>query len=386
MIYTVKMNPAVDNARKPSSFVAMLEAGVVAIAESGVDRISVSQVAKITGHTRPTFYSYFGDTNGLLAEIWLAWGEAWLDRLADFKYKVDADSPENQRLNLALTEIMAISHRCTEVLEVVEPALTKWWRKFDGETDLGKLKVIWLMGERLGTGITAQVDRQASLASFIEPALAAVPNEPFEPLAPISAAKMPEVSSPVVAADSTESQLIQAAADVIAASGVAATSMARIARKGQVSTGTIYPRFDTITDLVDASFELSVNGVLEQNFAQMEGTSFSPEDFGLFVMAGLGKPRKTWRNFRIEIHLEGRLREGLRDRITKNLRETNARVAEKLGAYDLPDLVVAPIPYLIHTVGIGFAILQNAGLELLAYDHRLVTKEMVRVILQNAKK
>lgn len=371
------MNPAADNARKPASFVTMLEAGVQAIAETGVDRISVSQLCKITGHTRPTFYSYFGDTTGLLAEIWLAWGADWLGRLADFDYRVENDTDDNQRLNLVLTEIVAIAHRSPEVLEVVQPAFEAWWSKFEPLSDFEKLRVMFLAGERIGRTITAQVDAAASSSSFIEPVLAQLSEKLSIELTPLSELKLPRVSSPAIGGQSTESQLIQAAADVIASSGVAAASMARIARKAQVSTGSIYPRFSNLVELVDASFELSVNQVIEQNFAELASTSFSPEDFGLFIMSGLGKARTSWRNFRVEIHLEGRLRDGLRQRITLNLRESNERVSSKLVDYKLPAPIAHAVPYLIHNIGVGFAVLQNAGLDLLAIDHRKITIQLV---------
>jgi AcrR family transcriptional regulator len=245
--------------------------------------------------------------------------------------------------------------------------------------------VLWLVGERLGATITAAVDPAAASAAFVEPALQMVPSKPNQPLAAIDLDAVPNVSSPMLDDGSTETQLIQAAADVISSSGVASASMARIARKAQVSTGTIYPRFENITDLVDAAFELSISAVIEQNFALLANTNFEPDDFGLFVMAGLGPKRSVWRNFRVEIHLEARLRDALKVRMTQNLHESNARVAEKIRQYDLRDLVVGPIPYLIHNIGVGFAILQNAGIELLKIDHRLLTRELVAAVLRLAK-
>jgi AcrR family transcriptional regulator len=263
---------------------------------------------------------------------------------------------------------------------VVEPAIANWWKKHETATDLAKMKLIWLVGERLGTSITSAVDPKAASAAFVEGAIAIVPDQQSVKVTPFDQAALPKVSNPTVAAESVESQLVQAAVDVIATSGVAAASMARIARKAQVSTGTIYPRFENLTDLVDASFELSVSNVIEQNFTLLGRTNFEPEDFGLFIMAGLGKPRTNWRNFRVEIHLEGRLRASLKQRITQNLQEANARVSEKLIQYKFPALIAGPIPYLVHTVGIGFAILQNAGLNLLALDHRVMAKEVVQAI------
>jgi AcrR family transcriptional regulator len=378
------MAKSVEKVRRPHSLEAMLKAGVQAINESGVDRISVSQIANLTGHTRPTFYSYFGDTNGLLAEIWLEWGPLWLTDLEKFDYQWHKLDPDSKNLHHALCEIIAVAHRSPEVLEVVEPALEKWWQNHEVDSDLTKMKLLWLVAERIGTTLTAYIDEAAISASFIEVALASMDADASQPAPPPIVGALPSVSNPGVADETVERQLVQAAINVIATSGVAAASMARIARKAQVSTGTIYPRFANLTDLVDESFELSVSKVIEQNFSLLSGTSFQPDDFGSFVMAGLTAPRKAWRNFRIEIHLEGRLRESLKSRMKSNLFETNKAVARRLAEYPFPELVSGPIPYLIHVVGIGFAILLNAGIDVNALDHRVLSREMVAQVAKLA--
>jgi hypothetical protein len=107
--------------------------------------------------------------------------------------------------------------------------------------------------------------------------------------------------------------------------------------------------------------------------------SFGPEDFGLFVSAGLQPPRKTWRNFRVEIHIEGRVNKDLKKRLASSLKATNAAVAKGLTKYDAPKLTESAIPYLMHTVGIGFAVLLNAGLPVDKLDHRIVTVEFVKL-------
>jgi AcrR family transcriptional regulator len=378
------MAKSVEKVRRPHSLEAMLKAGVQAINESGVDRVSVSQIANLTGHTRPTFYSYFGDTNGLLAEIWLEWGPDWLLQIEDFAHQWPTLGNDQKQLHFALCEILAVAHRSPEVREVVEPALAKWWQSHEADNDLAKMKLLWLLAERIGTTITAAVDTNALSASFIEKALIGIGDAPTQPAPPPIQGALPLVSNPRVADESIEKQLVQAAIDVIATSGVAAASMARIARKAQVSTGTIYPRFANLTDLVDESFELSVSKVIEQNFSLLTTSSFQADDFGGFVMAGLTKPRTNWRNFRIEIHLEGRLRAGLGERIRANLKESNQQVAQRLGQFPFPQLVAGPIPYLIHVVGIGFAILLNAGIDVNALDHRVLSREMVAQVAKLA--
>jgi AcrR family transcriptional regulator len=156
--------------------------------------------------------------------------------------------------------------------------------------------------------------------------------------------------------------------------------MARVARKAHVSTGAVYPRFSKVDSLVESAFGEAVNEVIKQNFGLLVGTNFTAEDFGSFVLAGLLPERQVWRNFRVEIHLGARTRPALAARMAENLKETNAQVSTKLTAFPIPYLTKGPIPYLVHAVGIGLAILQNAGLPVGSIDHRQISKAMTEVI------
>jgi hypothetical protein len=103
-------------------------------------------------------------------------------------------------------------------------------------------------------------------------------------------------------------------------------------------------------------------------------------------MAGLLPARKTWRNFRIEIYLGCIGRPDLTKRLRQNLTGTNAMVATRLSPYDKTQMVQGPIPYMVHSVGVGMATLHNAGIPLLTLDHRLLSVEMVRIAISQFSK
>lgn len=373
------MSPTRKLSRQEKSTEVFLRAGIQAVAASGVDRISVSQVTDIAEATRPTFYSYFGDIDGLLADIWLGYSEQWLKELSDVDFAIDKQDKFKKDVWLTLSEILAVTHRVPAIREVVEPTIEVWVRSLESKTPLAQLKIYWLVSTRLGITITQGVDKKVSLAKIIEPLVRFAPEEPTVKLTKLIPSLLPPVSDPKIPELSIESQLIQAAIEVIASAGAAAASMTRISRKARLSTGSAYPRFANSADLINSSFEMAVSRVVEENFSFIDLEGFGPEDFGLFVTAGLTPPRKTWRNFRIEIHLEGRINKDLAKRLAKSLQFTNAQVAKGLIKYGHPEITEEAIPYFMHAVGIGFAVLLNAGAPVDKLDQRIITVEFVKL-------
>lgn len=365
--------------RQQKAIDAFITAGISAVVETGVDRVSVSQVTNLAKATRPTFYSYFGDVDGLLAEIWLAHANQWLVDLADPHFNITSLSKTDKQKWVCLAEIFAVAHRMASVREVVEPMIASWFKPLARGTQLEVLKTVWLVATRLGIVISESIDPDALQASIIDALVKNTPIESSVRLSTLKQSALPPIADPKLDDKSVENQLIQSAISVIASAGAAAASMTRISRKARLSTGSAYPRFSNSDELINSSFDVAVAEVVRENFSLVDQDGFGPEDFGLFVTAGLQPPRKTWRNFRVEIHIEGRVNKDLKKRLAKSLKSTNAAVAKGLTKYGAPQLTESAIPYLMHTVGIGFAILLNAGLPVDKMDHRVVTVEFVKL-------
>jgi len=359
----------------------LIEAGISAIADEGIDQVSVQSISDAAKTSRPTFYSYFGDISGLLAEIWLAKADDWLDSLLEPTKVIGSLKGSEKKLNRAMTEILAAAHRIPEVLELTEPKIESWWDKHDYKTDIEKEIAIWLMAVRIGSTITDPVDSNVHGAAFIEPILNSIDIAKYKNLK-LPKPSLPPVTDPTPKTETLDSRLLQAAIEVIASAGVKSASMARVARRAQVSTGALYPRFAKVDELIEGSFELAISEIVQQNFGLLNATNFAADEFGQFVMAGLMPARKTWRNFRIEIHLGARTRPNLAKRMAKNLKATNALLATKLRPYEKTGMTDGPIPYLVHCIGIGLAVLQNAGLEISNLDHRLVSRAMIEKALR----
>lgn len=360
----------------------LIEAGIIAIAKEGIDQISVQSVSSAAGTSRPTFYSYFGDINGLLAEIWLAKADVWLEQLIDPAKAILKLSKKEQVLNRAMTEIFATAHRKPEVQELVEPKLRNWWKAQGLKTELAELKLAWFIGKRIGATLTDPIDPNVHQAAYVEPLLLQIPDNLSQKL---PKPQLPGLSDPEIDSDDVDSKLLQSAIEVISTSGVGSASMARVARRAQVSTGAVYPRFSKVDNLIEMSFGVAVQRVIQQNLSFLESRYFSAEEYGNIVMAGLQPKRKVWRNFRVEIHLGARGRPKLTKRMAETLKATNSALANRLSDVPLPGLTEGPIPYLIHCIGIGLAVLQNNGIDVASLDHRKITYELVRLSREVAK-
>jgi AcrR family transcriptional regulator len=359
------------------------DAGISAINSSGIDRISVSLVCTVAESTRPTFYSYFGNVDGLLADIWLAECDEFLSRLADPAYQVlNSKVAAKDR---ALVEIMAVSHRNAEVSEVVNRKMQSWWKALAGNDEFKNLKYSWVIGARLGLLMMIAVDSTVKSLVISDQLLnsidkvATIKNK-------VTTDLLPPISDPEPVEQGVDQMLLAAAINVIANSGVAAASMARISRFAQVTTGSVYPRYSSIADLVLASFEFAAKHVVKQNLANTKDGSFGPDEFGLFVIAGLLPRRKQWRNYRIEAHIEGRVNKPLAKRIQKSNQEVNVQVSEALKRYNVPEPMLESATHLIHSIGIGFSVMYNAGIALNELDHRRITRQIVAVFETLAQK
>jgi AcrR family transcriptional regulator len=372
-LYSVK-HSTVKPGKTSSVFI---EAGIKAIAVDGIDKVSVSQVTELASATRPTFYSLFGNVDGLFAEIWLKYGDWFLENLASPTFRLEVTEPEARARMLALLEIFTVSSRISEIAEVVEPSAKKWWESLTREDNYRKLKLAWLSGQRLGSWLTYPIEPKALLAGFAVPIITNLGDKARSTGLPVKQLKLPPLKDPKIADGSVENQLLDSAIRVISRVGVEKASMTRISRNAQVTTGTIYPRFKNHDDLILASFARAITSVVEENFAQIEPEGFSPDDFGLVTIAGLLEDRKTWRNFRVEMHLAARLNRKLAENIRTALSITNERVGAGLGLLPISKTEREAVAFLVHSIGIGLAMLLNAGIAVNELDHRLITRDMI---------
>ena len=372
--------------QKTTSYDELLLAGIEAVARFGVDRVTVADVIKISGHSRPTFYSYFGDINGMLAEIWIRFGRGLLDSQL---YEVGADvAPIERNLDLesAVLQIMCASHRMPEVQEILAPDYADWWKQATKGNHYIELKLGWILAIKIGIALSEHIDSNHQQAGIVLPVLRTMPDNLDG--SPLLAGlgdfpSFPEANSVIVEAETTEDQLMNATIEVVANSGVAAASVARIARKSRVSTGTIYPRFTTGRDLVEKSFDRAIADIVRGNLEQAGDMGFGADQYGLTIRTGFGNNRRVWRNYRIEMFLASMHDEAIRNKMVPGFETTRQQLVDGIiGVPEFGPTLAQPLSYLMQVLGLGLSILHNAGLPLAELDHRIPTRYIGAAIAQ----
>lgn len=355
-------------------------AGIQLINQKGLDRVSVGDIVTKSKLTRPTFYSYFEGANGLFAAIWLDLGPEWLDRLVDINYSVENQSPQDKQIHRALVEILTVAHRISEVQEVVEPVVENWWNSIASGGEFNSEKKIWIAGIRLGIELTMPIDPNVVQARGLELAILSMGEEPKINSTKRKVDSSFELPGLDLSSIDPNGALLQAAVEVISRSGVPAASMARIARKAKVSTGAVYPKFKTVETLIDDSFAHAVEKISRQNFASNQEQSFTAEAMAKVVLGGFSSARRVWRNFRLEIHLEARHRKSLAKIMAQDLKDNNDLLIQWLSGFPYKAFMSGPAPYAAQAVGMGFAILMNAGVPVKSVNHFHFMDEMVEAV------
>ena len=189
-----------------------------------------------------------------------------------------------------------------------------------------------------------------------------------------------ELETPEAASESDDDRIKASTIEVVAAAGVADASMTRIARNLQVSTGSVYPRFKNVSDVIGEAFSWSIQKIVKDNTAAYFATSANADSYASIIIASLSEPRRPWRNFRLEMYLASRFRESLSKTMIPGLELSDAVLENFVRKNGIPERHVTQIVGLMHALGIGFAVLQNAGIDVNTVDHRLMTRYLVSVL------
>ena len=364
--------------KKKKSATELLHAGFSAISTSGVDRVTVTDLADISGVSRPTFYTYFGDVQGFLAEMWLHYGMAWLDyQLGD---SVPSELGISSEVDLtlfdqALLEIFVAARRVPELREVVEPDLEKWWERRTSFVSGRELNLSWKFAVIVGQKLSAAVSKKSSMAlGFLDTFDVADDWSSDSRYASLKGTPLIdfELSPLDLGGDDVESNLSAAAVGVIAGAGVANASMTRVARRARLSTGSVYPRFKNIEALVERSFTKIIERLISANIELAKSKGRSLESYGTFVNAGLLPGRKVWRNFRSEMHLEAMHNQDVARMMAPAFTATAQQLQSEITRDHVPEHLAEAASWLMHDQAIGISVLFGLLPRIGELDHRVM--------------
>lgn len=333
---------------------------VTEIERVGVDNVTVAEVCTVLGISRPTFYGRFGNIDGFLAETWLTLGTEWLDRLV-------ADEYSARPGDYALVEILTASRRRTEVLEAVLPTVTQWWGEACERLNEGAL--MWLVSNRFGILLTQRTDGQVIAASRLDNLILPLAKNPSyeEDNWRDSSFRLADIV--------LQDPILRAASEVIARSGYVGVTMARVARATKLSTGSLYPRHANAAEMARSSYAEAQRQIVASNDALWNDRRFSISDFGQFIVAGLDPNRETWRRLRVETFLVAHHTEALESTARESVRKMVVDISATMKAVGIPPHLLETIGYMFHTLGIGFAVLYELGIDPSRINHEAVARD-----------
>lgn len=370
----------VKTRKKRASFDELLLSGVSAIAERGIDHVSVSDVAAISGVSRPTFYTYFGDMHGFFAEIWLRHGREWLEAQIDETHVIDRE------LDQALLEIFATARRTPEVFEILQPDFESWWQGKINGNQLKSQEMVWDLGFLLGYKLSSRVTEKSNLGLPVRPTIKLPENvldlPGMEGLGVVVTKEMlPPMAGLSKEDETVEAILMQSAIEVIATSGVAATSVTRIARRARVSTGSVYPRFKNADELIQTSFTKAIAGIVGKNVQMVAEQGIGIDQYAMTVNAGYGENRKSWRNFRTEMHIEAAHNKDLAKFMESGFETAAGFLRGSFIEFGAPEDIANRIAWFLHSHAIGISIIYSLLPEIAEHDNRITARWIVRQLL-----
>lgn len=359
----------------PKSRQKLLLAGVECVAEKGIDSVAASDVITRAGVSRPTFYSYFDDIAGLMAEAWILVGREWFSRLIDFSLP---DNFENSATHTALMDVLMSTSRTPELREVVLPDIAAEWDTIAKCPPPRQVGVSWGLATSLGISASKVLMPEVVLLHDLARALAEIPEDfVISPEAQrITYAVEPVVTEPEISADDEIStRLLQSVIKVVATSGVSRASMTRVSRAARVTTGSSKPRFHTLENLMTEGFDYAIREVTRQNTQQTDSVfgNVSPiQAYARLVVSSLHPTRRQWRRYRQEMHLAARTNPFIADHMRRQLHETNMVLENTLRSAHVDESIIQISLMVNQAQGIGFSLLDDLEVPVRDLNHAFI--------------
>lgn len=305
-----------------------------AIAGSGIDKISMSEIARRAGLTTGALYGRFETIDDLVIDCWQhELSEAMFRSLETLRQEflecslsasVDTWQGITSRTTAAL-QIMVASRRSPVLSEGIERDLREWEKKWDlhrGAAPTARMRssiaTALVLARLLTPYLKLDHEQWGRMARVIASALETSTSRTVE---------YPDAGMVVTASgtDQLHCDLVNSTMEVIARSGFEGSSLSRIARKATCTTGAVYSRFESKSELlVDAIEILVASAARVSSRLVIEGAGahdLSTSVARMFHMA-LAPERRVWNNFRLEVYLAASWEPSIR-RCLRRIKQTS---------------------------------------------------------------
>ena len=302
----------------------ILNAALQVANQSGFEALSLSVVAAHAGLTTGALYSRYEDNDDLQASLYLDRIERPFFEFLDATLHTFLTGEDNTALNNLLEpgsvippeiilglEALIISHRNGALEEVVTPIMNQWltrWGLVSKSTDIDIARVTVALGTILGILL-----HKFAEIEFVNWQLPIFGLSRAVHDAKPSTTPLPEfdfIDFQATSDNEIRNVLAMAAAEIIGKIGYSSATVSRIARRSNLSTGTIYNTYESKEDLlVDAlSMLLHLNRqeTLDHETQGLKSNKLV-DGFTAQFTAGLLASRHKWQRFRHEAFLAARI-------------------------------------------------------------------------------
>lgn len=359
----------------PRSRGALLTAGIASVAELGIDQATASDIIGKAGVSRPTFYSYFDDVPGLMADCWVFGGRKWFE---DLLWSTLPEGFEKTNEHLVYVDILMSASRTPELSEVVQPTVQEHWARLADCSESEQVRRVWTTATRLGMTASVPVmpsvmtlDKFVAGLALIPDGLGAAP----EHVAAVRTGE-PLVTEPALPdPDDVTARLIRAVVRVVSASGVAKASMTRVCRAAGVTTGSAKPRFASMADLMARGYDYAVLEVARQNTEQADtvfGGVTPVQAYIRLVNSSLHPNRRSWRRYRQEMHLAARVNETVRTQMTDSIQRVNEVLVSSLRTSGVDESIIDVSIRLNQAQSVGFSLLDDLGFPVRGINNAII--------------
>ena len=352
--------------------------------DKGLDELSISAVAKLSGLTTGAIYGRFEDQNEMAVELWQSVvKQPFKARLMrDVKYlnarqhgtlaHEKSDSSVAEQIALITrdfespdeiaklgAEFLVVARRNLTIGEVVTPEVTSWFSEFGlskANNALDNAAIAIGLSASVGTALRAFVLKSNpnwfAIANGLRTAIADATPTTLPPDAPSPNWINPQTDNPVRTA------LVNGVAEVVAKSGYASATISRIVRRAGVTNGSLYNLYSDKEALTDDAMQIFLNlssDVNREGNRQAEAMARGDRGLADSFALGLMPNRRMWLDFRLECLIASRNHLPTQKKFKQSLEISR----DSLGATmtDLSPSIINLLSSGEQAVGIGFTAL-----------------------------
>ena len=349
----------------------VLRAALRQISTIGIDRVTGANLLAESGVSRGTVYAHFGDVYGVFATIWSLAGDEWLRHVTAGQRRDERPAEHD----LPFVHILCLARRTPVLREVVQPDVEQLWGELSLQGPMAEMRAAWLLAASVGVELTAPVLPEVRVLDDILWAVSSLPDDARELVGedpPPAPAPLEFPAPGSKEGDPITGRLLRADLEVVAASGVAAASMLRICRSARLTPGAAAPRFANAGALHAYTFESTIEEVLADNGRQaaaLGGSLSIPDNNAMFIASSLNEGRRTWRNFRQELHIAAQHDPRLAVVIMSAFAHTNPTLLQRLTETGASPEMAAFGLMANQAYALGLSAVRELGIPLHTYDN-----------------